>query len=87
MRAVLMRAVGGPEVLKLADVPEPEISGEHHVRVRLRAWTGMDRTDVRNLRVSLSWMPAPSVFGWFGHRGRQRQIPEQTRTERSGPAR
>jgi NADPH:quinone reductase-like Zn-dependent oxidoreductase len=24
MRAVLMTAVGGPDVLKLADVPEPE---------------------------------------------------------------
>jgi NADPH:quinone reductase-like Zn-dependent oxidoreductase len=38
MRAVLMMtAVGGPDVLKLADVPEPEITGEHDVLVQLRA--------------------------------------------------
>jgi NADPH:quinone reductase-like Zn-dependent oxidoreductase len=34
MRAVLMTAVGGPDVLKPADVPEPEITGEHDVLVR-----------------------------------------------------
>jgi NADPH:quinone reductase len=28
MRAVLMTAVGGPDVLKLEEVPEPEIAGE-----------------------------------------------------------
>jgi NADPH:quinone reductase len=37
MRAILMTAVGGPEVLRLADVPEPELSGEHDVLVRIRA--------------------------------------------------
>jgi NADPH:quinone reductase-like Zn-dependent oxidoreductase len=37
MRAVLMTAAGGPEVLKLADVEEPEITGPRDVRVRLRA--------------------------------------------------
>ena len=30
----------------------------------------------RNLRVSFSWMPAPSVFGWFGERERQTGILE-----------
>ena len=37
MRAVLMTAVGGPEVLEVAEVPEPEITGQRDVRVRLRA--------------------------------------------------
>ena len=37
MRAVLMTAVGGPEVLELRELPEPEPSGEHDVRVHLRA--------------------------------------------------
>jgi NADPH2:quinone reductase len=37
MRAVLMTAVGGPEVLELRELPEPELAGEHDVRVRLRA--------------------------------------------------
>ncbi len=31
----------------------------------------------RNLRVSFTWMPAPSVFGWPGHREMQRTILEQ----------
>lgn len=31
----------------------------------------------RNLRVSFTWMPAPSVFGWFEHRVRQRAILEE----------
>jgi NADPH:quinone reductase len=31
----------------------------------------------RNLRVSFTWMPAPSVFGWPGQRERQRAILEQ----------
>jgi NADPH2:quinone reductase len=31
----------------------------------------------RNLRVSFTWMPAPSVFGWPEHRERQRVILEQ----------
>jgi NADPH:quinone reductase len=31
----------------------------------------------RNLRVSFTWMPAPSVFGWEPHRERQRMILEQ----------
>ena len=36
MRAVLMTAAGGPEVLQLSEVPEPEIAGDRDVRVRLR---------------------------------------------------
>jgi NADPH2:quinone reductase len=31
----------------------------------------------RNLRVSFTWMPAPSVFGWSEHRERQRSILDQ----------
>ena len=31
----------------------------------------------RNLRVSFTWMPAPSVFGWPEQRERQRAILEQ----------
>lgn len=37
VRAVLMTAVGGPELLELAELSEPEISREQDVRVRLRA--------------------------------------------------
>ena len=31
----------------------------------------------RNLRVSFTWMPAPSVFGWRDQRERQRDILER----------
>ncbi|HTZ86121.1 MAG TPA: zinc-binding dehydrogenase [Solirubrobacteraceae bacterium] len=34
----------------------------------------------RNLRVSFTWMPAPSVFGWPEQRERQRRILEQAAT-------
>ena len=37
MRAVVVTAVGRPEVLKPAELPEPKISGDHDVKVRLRA--------------------------------------------------
>jgi NADPH2:quinone reductase len=32
-----MTAPGGPKALRLVELPEPEISGEHDVTVRLRA--------------------------------------------------
>jgi NADPH:quinone reductase len=37
MRAMLMTAVGGPEVLQPAELPDPRITSEHEVRVRLHA--------------------------------------------------
>jgi NADPH2:quinone reductase len=46
MRAVLMTAVGGPEVLQVAELPEPEIAGGHDVRVRLRA-AGINPVDYK----------------------------------------
>jgi hypothetical protein len=46
MRAVLMTAVGGPDVLKPADAGEPEIAGPHDVRVRLRA-AGINPVDYK----------------------------------------
>jgi hypothetical protein len=32
MRAVVMTAPGGPDVLQLVDLPEPELSSDHDVR-------------------------------------------------------
>jgi NADPH:quinone reductase-like Zn-dependent oxidoreductase len=46
VRAVLMTAVGGPEVLKLANAPEPDITGPHDVRVLLRA-AGINPVDYK----------------------------------------
>ena len=37
MRAVQMTAVGGPQVLRLAEVPEPRLAGDRDVKVRLAA--------------------------------------------------
>jgi NADPH:quinone reductase len=37
----------------------------------------IDAMHDRNLRVSFTWMPAPSVFGWREHRERQRTILER----------
>jgi NADPH2:quinone reductase len=44
-----------------------------------RAWEDEAITAMhnRNLRVSFTWMPAPSVFGWPEQRERQRTILEQ----------
>jgi NADPH:quinone reductase-like Zn-dependent oxidoreductase len=40
-----MTAPGGPEVLRLVELPEPEITGERDVKVRLRA-AGINPADV-----------------------------------------
>jgi NADPH:quinone reductase len=45
MRAALMTAVGGPDVLELADVPEPEITGERQILER--AGSDFDAGDLR----------------------------------------
>jgi NADPH:quinone reductase len=64
MRAVLMTATGGPEVLQLAERPEPEITGDHDVRVRLRA-AGINPIDYK-LRTYGTGGSLPTVLGWDG---------------------
>jgi NADPH:quinone reductase len=65
MRAVLMTAVGGPEVLKLAEVPDPQISGEHDVLVRLRA-AGINPVDAKLRSDGTIGGTLPAVLGWDG---------------------
>jgi NADPH2:quinone reductase len=65
MRAVLMTAVGGPEVLELADLTEPEIAGEHDVRVRLRA-AGINPVDYKLRSGGTIGGSLPAVLGWDG---------------------
>jgi NADPH2:quinone reductase len=65
MRAILMTAVGGPEVLKLTDLPEPEIAGEHDVRVRLRA-AGVNPVDTKLRARGTIGGHLPAVLGWDG---------------------
>jgi NADPH:quinone reductase len=65
MRAVLMMAAGGPEVLELAELPEPEITGDHDVRVRLRA-AGINPVDYKLRSNGTISGSLPAVLGWDG---------------------
>jgi NADPH2:quinone reductase len=66
MKAMLMTAKGGPEVLKLADIPVPELPSADHVRVRLRA-AGINPLDTK-LRKTAAYHPDnfPCVLGCDG---------------------
>jgi NADPH:quinone reductase len=64
MRAVLMISVGGPEVLQFAEVPEPELTGDHDVLVRLKA-AGINPVDYK-LRAGGTIGVLPAVLGWDG---------------------
>jgi NADPH:quinone reductase len=64
MRAMLMTAVGGPEVLQLADLPAPEMSGEHDVLVRVRA-ASINPADYKQ-RSHGTGGPLPAVLGSDG---------------------
>lgn len=46
MKAALMTAIGGPEVLQLQDVPEPELTSPTQIKVRLRA-AGINPVDTK----------------------------------------
>ena len=65
MRAVLMTAVGGPDVLQLAELPEPELTGVHDVRVRLRA-AGVNPVDYKLRSGGTIGGVLPAVLGWDG---------------------
>jgi NADPH2:quinone reductase len=65
MRAILMTAVGGPEVLKLEDLPEPRITGEHDVLVRLRA-AGVNPVDYKLRSHGTFGNTLPAILGWDG---------------------
>ncbi len=65
MRAVQMTAVGGPEVLRLAEVPEPEIAREHDVRVRLRA-AAINPADCKQRSLGMARGSLPAVLGADG---------------------
>ena len=65
MRAVLMTAAGGPEVLQLSEVPEPDIAGDRDVRVRLRA-AGINPVDYKLRANGTMGGALPAVLGWDG---------------------
>ena len=65
MRAIQMTAVGGPEVLKLAEVPEPQVTGERDVKVRLHA-AGINPVDYKLRSSGTIGGVLPAVLGWDG---------------------
>jgi len=65
MRAVVMTAPGGPDVLRLVDVPEPELSSDHDIRVRLKA-AGINPVDYKIRANGLIRGTPPAVLGWDG---------------------
>lgn len=62
---MLMTAVGGPEVLRIADVPEPTLAGEHDVLVRLRA-AGINPIDYKLRSRGTIGGKLPAILGWDG---------------------
>jgi NADPH2:quinone reductase len=65
MRAVLMTKAGGPEVLELGDLPEPDLLGAQDVRVRLKA-AGINPVDYKLRSGGTIGGSLPAVLGWDG---------------------
>ena len=65
MRAVLMTKVGGPDVLELADLPEPELSEDRDVRVQVKA-AGINPVDYKLRSGGTIGGSLPAVLGWDG---------------------
>jgi NADPH:quinone reductase len=65
MRAVVMTATGGPDVLRAEDVPEPRATGDHDVLVRLRA-AGINPVDYKLRAYGTIGGTLPAVLGWDG---------------------
>jgi NADPH2:quinone reductase len=65
MRAVLMTGIGGPEVLKLSEVAEPQVTGEHDVLVRLRA-AAINPVDCKLRSAGIISGSLPAVLGVDG---------------------
>jgi NADPH2:quinone reductase len=66
MKAVVMNVPGGPEVLQLQEVPDPQIRGERELLVRLKA-AGVNPIDTK-LRRRGTFYPEemPAILGCDG---------------------
>lgn len=66
MKAILMTAAGGPEVLEYRDIPMPDLPSDHHVRVKLHA-AGVNPVDTK-LRAKPAYYPdrLPAILGCDG---------------------
>ncbi|MDO9267576.1 MAG: zinc-dependent alcohol dehydrogenase family protein [Methylobacter sp.] len=66
MKAIMMTAIGNPDVLELHDINEPEISTATQVKVRLKA-AGVNPVDTKIRRNGLLFdNPLPAVLGCDG---------------------
>ena len=65
VRAVLMTATGGPDVLKVTQIPEPGPPTGHDVRVRLRA-AGVNPVDGKLRSGGTIGGSLPAILGWDG---------------------
>jgi NADPH2:quinone reductase len=66
MKAILMTAVGGPEVLSLSQIDEPQITSPTEIKVRLHA-AGINPVDTKVRRKGLFFPnPLPAVLGCDG---------------------
>ncbi|PKM45290.1 MAG: alcohol dehydrogenase [Gammaproteobacteria bacterium HGW-Gammaproteobacteria-1] len=66
MKAILMTAPGGPDVLQYTDIPVPSLSGAHDMLVRLKA-AGVNPVDTK-LRGKGTYYPGqmPAILGCDG---------------------
>lgn len=66
MKAIFATAAGGPEVLQLRDIPQPELPSPHHIRVKLAA-AGVNPVDAK-LRAKPAYHPdkLPAILGCDG---------------------
>ncbi|MGZ4996617.1 MAG: alcohol dehydrogenase catalytic domain-containing protein [Methylobacter sp.] len=66
MKAIMMTAIGNPDVLELRDIEEPEISTATQIKVRLKA-AGVNPVDTKIRRNGLLFdNPLPAVLGCDG---------------------
>jgi len=66
MQAILMTAVGGPDVLSLQNLPEPDITAPSQIKVKLHA-AGINPVDTKIRRNGLLYpLPLPAVLGCDG---------------------
>jgi NADPH2:quinone reductase len=66
MKAIVMTATGGPEVLDYRDIPEPEITAPTQIKVKLLA-AGINPVDTKIRRNGLFYdQPLPAVLGCDG---------------------
>ncbi len=66
MKAMLMTAAGGPDVLQLREIPKPALPTPHHVRAKLAA-AGINPLDTK-LRTKPAYYPdkLPAILGCDG---------------------